>query len=359
MKKKLSYGLMLAVLVAFIAKAQDINFMDNFIWKDYATFAGPTGTPFSICWTIECDDPAGCTEVNTVQLRKYRVEGGQDFNSQVISRDAWTVKNPSGEFTWVFYTDASASPTTFITTPTSLYRVNNYGEDSNLHSSNSFPTAQLSFRVAKNQFSSVGFDEQPEESTSISNTRWHFYFNSLNSFSVRNHSVVMHSGGAWLVNDIFKMTFDGTTLRAFKNDIEIFSTVDHGFTGPVYMVVYQLYNGGGSPQLDQIEFKSLNSNPNTQYCVLEKTAMSGHWIYDATFCDKLPSEGTPQCSTITSVSETNATVDTAEGTITKPWWIYTFLGAPGTPEVDMKWWNVPRNPSDTQSKEVLVNVISN
>jgi hypothetical protein len=140
-----------------------------------------------------------------------------------------------------------------------------------------------------------------------------------------------------------------------------------------YNIQFRKYRAEGGQQymsnlLHVTEWK-LNktlADGSKEYCSNDETLpMSGHWVYEARLCgpNDVPG-GEPICTIGTSVDPTYAVVDLADGTRTKrAWWIYTFLAPPGTPEVDMKWYNRPE-PNDEpgvvpvlkQPKEVLANV---
>jgi hypothetical protein len=70
-------------------------------------------------------------------------------------------------------------------------------------------------------------------------------------------------------------------------------------------------------------------NGEKEYCIRDSIAMSGHWVYEAKMCGDDVS-GNSLCRTIKSINPTESYV----GIITdRPWWIYTFLGSPGVPEI--------------------------
>lgn len=104
-----------------------------------------------------------------------------------------------------------------------------------------------------------------------------------------------------------------------------------------------------------------------EYCAADESVpMTGHWVYEVRLCGPpLVDGGQPVCTFGSSTDPTYAKVKPASGDpVPRAWWVYTFLAAPGTPEVDMKWYNVPREnngvvPVLKQPKEVMANATGN
>lgn len=99
-----------------------------------------------------------------------------------------------------------------------------------------------------------------------------------------------------------------------------------------------------------------HADGSKEYCAVDNIPRAGHWVYEARMCGPPPDPASdPVCVIGTSTDPEAATVVLSDGTSAKrAWWMYTFLASPGTPEVDMRWWNVPRPGHD---KEVVPEVI--
>jgi len=120
--------------------------------------------------------------------------------------------------------------------------------------------------------------------------------------------------------------------------------------------------------VSQWKLQLTEADGSKRYCANDSVAMSGHWVYEARMCGPNPDPlGEPICLLASSTDPTYAKVQVdATTAVPRAWWVYTFLAAPGTPEVDMKWWNKPHDnrdenfvPSIDKPKEVLANVVNN
>lgn len=138
-----------------------------------------------------------------------------------------------------------------------------------------------------------------------------------------------------------------------------------------YNIQFRKYRAEGGQQymsnllhVSEWVVHATNPDGSKEYCANDSVPMGGHWVYEARVCGPNPTEGgDPICTIGTSIDPAYAKVKSADGTeVPRAWWVYTFLAPPGTPEVDMKWYNRPSPnqdkevvPSLNQPKEVLAN----
>lgn len=137
-----------------------------------------------------------------------------------------------------------------------------------------------------------------------------------------------------------------------------------------YNIQIRKYRAEGGQQymsnlLHVSEWKLNQTAPDgsKEYCARDESVpMAGHWIYEVRLCGPPPQEGgDPVCTFGSSSDPVFARVKPATGdAVPKAWWVYTFLAPPGTPEVDMKWYNLPREDDEVvpvlkQPKEVMAN----
>jgi len=128
-----------------------------------------------------------------------------------------------------------------------------------------------------------------------------------------------------------------------------------------YNIQYRKYRAEGSqeymsPLIHVSEWKLNSTLPDgsKEYCVRDSVPMSGHWIYEARLCGP-DGVGGAVCKIGQSIDPNFAVVDINSVRSAQPWWVYTFLSAPGTPEINMKWFNTPS--VEKLNKEVITDVV--